>query len=429
MKQKKICIITYAWPPRNSIGAHRPYSWAKYWSEAGHDVTVLTSKKYSYDAPLDLNLDALPNVTVCEIEYKSTSARVAKFLKNPRFKAFVKKIFSKASSTLSTSTAKIHPRHAWFPAATKHVATNDLKFDFIVSTYDPVETHLIACEMKKTQPNAIWVADYRDLWSGNHLVNWTDQERAKQRQTEIETVGKFSDATSSISDLLAENLSDLHGKPTYTVFNGFDIDDDHLSKNLASKTVSTDQFFKIIYTGKIYPGHRDPTPLMEAIKQGEESGDIKKGQFKVHFYGDKVNESLPSSFSEHYSEYFESHGHVSRTKALQAQNEADILLMLESSDPQAKGVLTGKLFEYISSGTPILSLGSPKESAIAKLICETKTGLCCEKDIAKIMSALKSFSSSQTFPGFEPELFSIQKYSRKNQANNFLNDILKISGA
>ena len=42
---KKILIISYDWTPRNSIGVHRPYSWAKYWSLNGYEVTVLTSKK------------------------------------------------------------------------------------------------------------------------------------------------------------------------------------------------------------------------------------------------------------------------------------------------------------------------------------------------------------------------------------------------
>ena len=45
MKKLKIVIISYSWPPRNAISVHRPYSWARYWSEQGNDVTVLTAKK------------------------------------------------------------------------------------------------------------------------------------------------------------------------------------------------------------------------------------------------------------------------------------------------------------------------------------------------------------------------------------------------
>ena len=45
MRKLRITIVTYDWPPRNSIGTHRPYSWARYWCENGQDVTVLTAKK------------------------------------------------------------------------------------------------------------------------------------------------------------------------------------------------------------------------------------------------------------------------------------------------------------------------------------------------------------------------------------------------
>ena len=49
MKKLKITIVTYSWPPRNSISTHRPYSWARYWSEKGQDVTILTAKKKIFD--------------------------------------------------------------------------------------------------------------------------------------------------------------------------------------------------------------------------------------------------------------------------------------------------------------------------------------------------------------------------------------------
>ena len=41
----KILIVSYYFPPQNSIASLRPYSWAKWWSRAGHDVTVLTIEK------------------------------------------------------------------------------------------------------------------------------------------------------------------------------------------------------------------------------------------------------------------------------------------------------------------------------------------------------------------------------------------------
>ena len=41
----KILIVSTYFPPANSIASLRPYSWAKWWSRAGHDITVLTTEK------------------------------------------------------------------------------------------------------------------------------------------------------------------------------------------------------------------------------------------------------------------------------------------------------------------------------------------------------------------------------------------------
>lgn len=54
-KKYKILIITHYFPPINAIASHRPYSWAKYWSRMGNDITVLTTKKEPKSN--DLNLD------------------------------------------------------------------------------------------------------------------------------------------------------------------------------------------------------------------------------------------------------------------------------------------------------------------------------------------------------------------------------------
>lgn len=41
----RILIVSTFFPPENSIASFRPYSWAKWWSRAGHEVTVVSTKK------------------------------------------------------------------------------------------------------------------------------------------------------------------------------------------------------------------------------------------------------------------------------------------------------------------------------------------------------------------------------------------------
>ena len=61
----KILIISDYFPPLNSIASLRPYSWAKFWSKMGHDVTVLTTQKYKKEN--DLNFEC-SSFEIIEIE-------------------------------------------------------------------------------------------------------------------------------------------------------------------------------------------------------------------------------------------------------------------------------------------------------------------------------------------------------------------------
>ena len=61
-KPLKILIISAFFPPQNSIGGQRPYSFAKYWSRMGHSVDVLTTAKDEID------LDTYEDFTVYEVK-------------------------------------------------------------------------------------------------------------------------------------------------------------------------------------------------------------------------------------------------------------------------------------------------------------------------------------------------------------------------
>ena len=63
------------------------------------------------------------------------------------------------------------------------------------------------------------------------------------------------------------------------------------------------------------------------------------------------------------SESFKFHSPISRSDSIQKQRLADILLFLPWDDVKQKGILTGKIFEYIGAGRPILSISSHIDDA------------------------------------------------------------------
>ncbi|MGV1015868.1 MAG: hypothetical protein ACOYBW_00665 [Fluviibacter phosphoraccumulans] len=301
--------------------------------------------------------------------------------------------------------------------------------DVIVSTYDPSTVHQIAALMKIANPQLFWVADYRDLWSLNHVADWTKTQRKKEARAELGTVGALADLITSVSEEFARDQGSLTGKPWLTVTNGFDVDMAAIHDVLKRPLTESGAPLKVVYTGKIYPYLRDPSPLLEELVAMEETGLIPRGAVRVDIYGGQIEGIQPLVGSRRFDHFLRLHGHVSRDIALAAQRNADLLLLLESPSPVAKGVLTGKIFEYIASGVPILSLGSKSDSAIGTFLTSTQTGFCAENNRANIRSIILSRLNGHRLEWFDPDLGVIAGYSRKQQALKLLAAILEMYAA
>jgi hypothetical protein len=123
--------------------------------------------------------------------------------------------------------------------------------------------------------------------------------------------------------------------------------------------------------------------------------------------------------SGRFAHFVRSHGHVPRDIALKAQATADFLLLLESPDISARGVLTGKIFEYIAAGHPIICVGSRPEYEIGLLLQRTATGKVLDR--SEITSTIIQRVKKGSIPEwFIPNLDQILLYSRKNQALSLL---------
>jgi glycosyltransferase involved in cell wall biosynthesis len=413
MSSPRILIISYNWPPRNAIGTHRPYSWAKYWSQWGADVTVLTACKCSFDEPLDLNLPQLEGVRVLEMPYLSTGLRSSS---SSIFKdGAIARLKAIRRFLVKSLGLEVDIRRGWFRAASRNATAMADQFDAVVSTYGPAASHLLAAAMKRRNPALRWTADYRDLWAT------PPRGSRKARQEERVTVGRFADALTTVSDELAEDLQRSLGQKSVVIYNGFD------SVASASKAMqpqvlqpraSEPQALRIVYTGLITPGDRDPTLLFRAIKQLEPS--LKKANITitVEFYGARLGDLKRIIAHESAEDISVIFGHVNRDTALQQQMSADALLMLES--PEKNGNLTGKIFEYLAAGRPIISIGSRKQSAIGRLLGSCGSGICIEEDIDLLKGALLDLAIGVDLGWFQPREERILEYSRENQARKML---------
>lgn len=423
----RILIVTTFFPPLNSIASLRPYSWAKYWTEEGHQVTVLTTQK-EQDPAIHLKL---PNngFEVIAIPY-------------PSFFSSLKKDYH-TSNTLTTKHSILSwPKKAliaffhylrnkkgifnscrmpdftefWRHSALKAIQSRE--WDLVVSTSGPYTVHVLAEKLKKKKRTKKWIADFRDTWSDDHLFPGIFPLNLWERRWERKLM-RSADAITTVSNPFVELFASKYGShKVHLLENGFDPED---LKNLSEAPFfSEDGKFRIVHTGFIYQGKRDPTPLFQAIKEMKEEGSSSLlDKLEVIFVGPQ--QALLQGMLRDYgiTKWVKSSGMVSRETALQMQRDAHALLFLPWSDISIDGVLTGKIFEYLYSGTPIIAVGGKGMEASQRLLLEAKAGQVLAS-VEQIKGYLKTKLVSIKKEKSQPDETVLARYDRKILANKLL---------
>jgi glycosyltransferase involved in cell wall biosynthesis len=142
----------------------------------------------------------------------------------------------------------------------------------------------------------------------------------------------------------------------------------------------------IVYGGVLYGYLRDPSVLLKAVSDNRDLSDF----VQLHFYGAErdVVSSLAAKFT---GRVIEQHNRVSKAELAEKYQVASVLLVILGNTDFENGVMTGKFFEYLSFGKPILAIASNK-TELAKIINESGVGLA-SNDPERIASFLRDLLS------------------------------------
>jgi glycosyltransferase involved in cell wall biosynthesis len=155
---------------------------------------------------------------------------------------------------------------------------------------------------------------------------------------------------------------------------------------------------KIVYTGSIYPGRRDPTPLFEALRLLGPEGD----KFRVQFYGSAPEAVGALADRAGVRHLVEAHPPVPFRESVRLQWDADVLLLLQWNSPKEEGVCPGKLFEYLASLRPILGIGY-EQGVPAGFVREREAGVYANEP-SVIAEHLKRWAAEKARHGHMPRL-------------------------
>lgn len=178
--------------------------------------------------------------------------------------------------------------------------------------------------------------------------------------------------------------------------NGFDREDLPLVDAAAQRT---DGKLRIVYCGYISEGrknapNRDLSPLMKTIRALIDEGLLTKDEVQLVYAGSQSPLFVQVAEESGLQDCVEDHGMVSRQESIRLQLSADILLMASWHMTGRKGILTGKLFEYMMMNKPVVCCmsGDLTGSDVKGVLDTTGIGFCYEQAAGQAdADALKTF--------------------------------------
>ncbi len=427
----KILIISHYFPPENNmamIATLRPLSWAKYWSRAGHEICILTTaKSENQNLQFQLSQNISGNVRIEGVKYILSRPEENPALKTKNNKQsnsfgiypFLRKILINSRQLIGAGHLFYGSDFWILPAIKKSLKVyKEWKFDIIVSTFGPPASHVVAGILKQ-KFNIFWVADYRDLWSDQKFSSAKFPFSSIEKHIEYFTV-KDADILTTVSLPLAEKLKKRFSKPVKVIANGFD--EPEAIKTIDELLPKT-QKIRLVYTGNIYFKKQDIRILFEAIALLAKNNISIREKLEILFYGWDIA-NLNELVRQYCLESIVSvKGFVAREVALSAQRNADALIFLDWNDKNEDGILTGKIFEYIFSGTPILGIGASLNTAAGRLIKESETGILLGASVEAIANAIKELLEGRKLE-YLPNQEVLSQYTREMLANKMLKEIL-----
>jgi len=371
----KVLLVSLYFPPAGGGGVQRPLKLATHLPELGIETHVLAP-----DDPKWVHRDdELPPPMLAWVHR-------ARYV-GPRGRKPAEELHGTTGLERATKHLQLAGRRllvpdenvSWnmtaIPTAIRLVRSEGI--DVVLTTSPPSSVHLVGAAVKRAT-GVPWVADLRDSVVA-HPHRDADRllVRAKEQSEHAvaRLVTRFADALTCVSDAIADEVRERSPQGrVLTISNGADFDD------FVGLERRTSERFRLTHTGSFF-GKRDPRPFLTAV---ERSG---LDDVVVRFLGDFRAADREWAESLNLGDRLELIPYAPRRRSLELQRDSEaLLLLIPEAGGRGKGVLSGKVFEYLAAERPILAV-VPTDGAAAELIRDSGAGVVVAPDDVDGMSA------------------------------------------
>jgi glycosyltransferase involved in cell wall biosynthesis len=370
----KVLLVTMYFPPAGGGGVQRPLKLAQYLPPLGIETHVLApdDPKWVHSDP-DLRVPT--QAWVHRVRFVGPRARKPK--EELRATDGFDRVLLQAQVTarrLLLPDASVTWNLTAIPAAIRIARREGI--DVVITTSPPGSIHFVGAAVKRAT-GASWLADLRDpLVANPHRRSDTTAARARQATNErlARLVARNADAISCVSEAIADEARSLGARGIVrAISNGCDFDD------FAGLEYQPSPRLRITHAGSFF-GKRDPRPFLQAL---HDSGV----DAVARFVGDFRSSDREWAEALDLGDRLELVPYAPRAESLRLQRDSEALLLLvPDAGGRGKGVLSGKVFEYLAAGRPILAV-VPPDGAAADLIRETGAGVVVAPDDGEAIGA------------------------------------------
>lgn len=375
--RNQILIISYYLPPKNDIASMRIGGLCNYLSKQGWDIVVLTTDhQANTDRPYEVITTKSPSPIITRFierykdisNYSSPEKNFEPEEKNNKQIRQIKNQIEKLSRPIAhfirdeivhyPDRLRLWKDHA-IPVANNIVSNRDISC--IVSSSGPFTCHQIGSVLCQSH-NLPWIADYRDPWTQNPYNSRTFVREAIEKRMEKKVIKPASEVV-TVSDPIANILSNLHNRKVKTILNGYN-ENQHPEGELRNT-------FTIMYPGQFYKKRRNPEMLFSAVSKLVKNG-ISHNSIQIEFYGYAKQWIVDLADDYDIRECIRVFDPVDKSTILKRERESHCLLSLHWDSNNSEGFYTGKVFEYLGAKRPIVAITPP--DVVNNLLNETNAG-------------------------------------------------------
>jgi glycosyltransferase involved in cell wall biosynthesis len=420
---KRVLLVSYTFPPVGGAGVQRSAKFAKYLPHFGWQVSVLTASNPSvplFDESLCASVPAetmIERVATWEPSYKF-KAQVSAGQNGNGHRGFGSTLKSMVRSSVS-ALLQPDPQILWAPNAVRSGGRmlDRVPHDAVLATGPPFSSFLIGARISRRLGLPL-VLDYRDEWdiSNKHWENRSAQGLGHrlQQQMQARLLRRASAvlATTEASAAQIRRLTERVGSkaPVTCIYNGYDPDD------FAGATPpDASDRYRITYVGTLW-GLTSIEPLVKAVQRLEQIDAAANARLEIVVAGRRTEaQDTILSGLQTTSCRLTRHEYLAHDQAVGLMRASDRLCVLLSDTADAARVMPAKVFEYMATRRPLLTI-APHGEVWDVLKDHPDAGLHLPTDVEGIATSLRGAVAAHVTGATQELAFDSSRYSRIGQS-------------